>query len=125
MRAVYDKLQWLFDKQKVHTDNLSRSNVPKEKTKEIDPFQFGALVKNTPSNLKKSHPKHLEGHATEPAYKVRKSRHQPEVSLSGNSISAEEQLMELNEATSQAYLMQQTHKNLVDRLKQIYALTGR
>lgn len=125
LRAIYEKLDWLLQKQKVHTDNLSRSNVPKEATKEIQNFDFGALLKAPAPGLTKSHPAHLDGHQTDTRYRVRKSADQPEVSLADNSINPEEQLMELNEAVSQSHLMQKTHQDLVGRFKQIYTLTGK
>lgn len=126
MKLIYDKMQWLAQKQKVATDNLSRSSVPGEGEKSIAPFKahIAGNKSTTHASVNLTNSGHLSGSSARNAggYKVKETSNKNEVNLAGNSISSEKSLLELNEAVTETYRLEQAHKNLAGRLKAIYSL---
>lgn len=125
MKLIYDKMKWLGQKQKVATDNLSRASVPGEGEKSIAPFKsMMSSQKAAASSVALTNAGHLSAGSKHSAggYKVKENFKKNEVNLAGNAISSEKALMELNEATTETYRMEQAHKNFVGRMKTIYSI---
>lgn len=120
-QLLYDKLNYLGKKSEVHTDNLTRAPLPHERANEIEPFK--AKMAKSPSTLSSTNIKHIQPGASAGGVSYKISKVKPdEMNLAGTSISPEQQLMELNEANTQALALQRVHKADVSMIRHVYGV---
>jgi hypothetical protein len=115
LELMYKQMQWLQEKMETHTDNMSRSSIPAEKTHEIESFEKAVKRGANPAALAQTNASHMQGTVRKSGYSVRVAKEQPAADLTGNSISPEQQLMELNEASTRFYEIEHIHKNALER----------
>lgn len=120
-QLIYDKLNYLGKKSEVHTDNLTRSELPNERAREIEPFK--AKMAKSPSTLSNTNANHIQPGTSVGgvAYKISKVK-PDELDIANNSISPEQQLMALNEANTQALALQRVHKADVSMIRHVYGV---
>ena len=112
---MYKQMQWLQEKMETHADNMSRSSIPAEKTRELESFEQAVKRDQNPAGMMQTNANHLQGTGRKSGYAVKVAKDQPATNLSGNSISPEQQLMGLNEASTRFYEMEHIHKNALER----------
>lgn len=123
-QLLSEKMRYVQEKQRNTSDNLARSGVAGEKTKEIESFSKAIKRSANPASVKRTHSNHLTGSVKSVGFRVRQAKDQPESSLTGNSISAEEQLLALNEAATEFYRLQQIHNSEEKRIKDVLNMGG-
>ncbi len=119
IKLLFQKLEHLQARQETASDNMARSGVAGEKTKQVEDFKK-SLRRNRPSkSIKTTNSRHLSGNIKETKFKTSIAKKQGEPSITGNSISAEEQLLALNETGTEFFRMRQVNKNIITRVRLI------
>ena len=115
--ALSARLKWDLENVKVATDNLARAQLPGEQQKRLSPFSFknilgtAGVTRTNPAHMSGSHG---NGHTVQLA-----NASQGEESISGNNISAQEEMMHINDSSTRAHQMTTLHKKLVGMYKTI------
>lgn len=123
-QLLFEKMRHTQARQENTSDNLARSSVAGEKTKEIEPFSKALKRNSKTAEIKTTDANHLSGSIKNVGFKIKKSTEQADASLTGNSISPEEQLLQLNEAATDFYRLQQVHKSENERIKTVLNIGG-
>ncbi|NCP62809.1 MAG: hypothetical protein GW748_05800 [Alphaproteobacteria bacterium] len=123
-QLLFEKMRHTQARQENTSDNLARSGVAGEKTKEIEPFSQALKHNSATASIKTTNAHHLSGSVKDVGFKIKKSKEQAEPTLTGNSISPEEQLLQLNEAATDFYRLQQVHKSEIERIKTVLNMGG-
>tara|TARA_R110002095_G_scaffold169351_2_gene147048 strand:+ start:5936 stop:6340 length:405 start_codon:yes stop_codon:yes gene_type:complete len=118
-QLLFEKMRHTQARQETTSDNLARSGVAGEKTKEVESFSKSLNRNSKPASIKTTNANHLSGSLKNAGFKVKTSKEQADPSLTGNSISPEEQLLQLNEAGTDFYRLQQIHKSEEERMKTV------
>lgn len=123
-QLLFEKMRHTQARQENTSDNLARSSVAGEKTKEIEPFSKALKRNSKTAEIKTTDANHLSGSIKNVGFKIKKSKEQADASLTGNSISPAEQLLQLNEAATDFYRLQQVHKSENERIKTVLNIGG-
>jgi len=119
IKLLFQKLEHIQARQETASDNMARSGVAGAKTKKVESFKK-ALKRNSPSkSIKTTSSGHMSGSIKQTKFKTSTAKQQGEPSITGNSISAEEQLLALNEAGTEFFRMRQVSKNIITRVRLI------
>lgn len=114
------RMEYAQQKTASHSENMARSEIPGEETKEIESFskatRAGEKRVRAPQ-VRLTNPKHLIANVPKTTYRTRKARHQPEVTLNGNSISPEQQLLGINEASTMHLDANESLRNMATRAR--------
>ncbi len=121
-KLLFEKMRHTQARQEVASDNIARSGVAGAKSKEIEKFEKAVKRNTNPSSVKTTHKGHMSGSTKQTGFQVKKSKSDGETTLSGNNISPEEQLLALNEASTDFYRLEQINKNEKARIRIIAGL---
>ena len=123
-KLLFEKMQYAQSKQQTASDNMARAGVAGAKAKEIEPFEKSLKRGGGSSSVVTTNAKHMQGKPEGNGFKVKTAKNQGEPTLTGNSISPEEQLLQLNEASTEFYRLEQVHKNEKERIRMISTIGG-
>ena len=98
-----EKIKWLGQRQRVITQNISNSDTPDYKAKDLKPLNFETTLRGETSRLElaRTSDRHVESPLKADAYRVLEERSPQETSPNGNSVLLEEQMMHMNTINSQ------------------------
>ena len=102
-KLLFEKMRHTQARQEVASNNMARSGVAGAKSKDAA---------------------HMGGSSNQKEFKIKKSSSQGDPSISGNSISPEEQLIALNEATTDFYRLTEVNKSEKTRIRMISTIGG-
>ena len=120
LKLLFKKMQHTQASQEVASDNMARSGIGGEKTKKIEKFEKALKRKEpTGNSIKATHNGHLLGSIKQTKFKISKEKTDSPESLSGNQVSHEEALLQLNEATVDFHRLRQLNQNAMSRARTI------
>lgn len=131
MSDIYDlitkRMDLLTREKEVFADNILRSSVPGEREKVIKFKNLvthgGATPKAQATGLKSTNKNHLSLSTHLGSTRMTTKKTDSDVSLSGNTINAEEQLRKINDATTKYYEMTSLYQSYMRRHNTV--ITGR
>ena len=123
-KLIFEKMRHTQARQETASDNMARSGVAGAKAKEVEKFSTAVRRGTKLSAIKRTNPAHMSGSIKQSSFQIKKSKVQGEPSLTENSISPEEQLLALNEASTDFYRLEQVKKNEKARIRMIATIGG-
>lgn len=124
IKLLFQKLEHTQARQEAAANNMSRAGIAGAKTKEVEDFKKAVRRGKNPNPMHTTNPTHLVGSVKQTTFKVKTSKEQADPSISGNTISGEQQLLALNEAGTDYYRLRQVNNNTLTRIRMIAALGG-
>ena len=127
IKLLFQKMEHTQARLETTSDNVARSGVPGQREKTVEDFK-SALRKGGKKSrsIKTTQSGHMTGSVKETKFSIKSSKKQGQPSLTGNSISQEEQLLKLNEATVDFHRLRQINQNSLARIRMIATLgTGK
>ena len=118
-KMLFEKMRHTQARQETASDNMARSGVAGAKSKEVESFKKAFKGHSKAASIKTTNTGHMAGSIKQTAYKTSKGKDQGDPSITGNSISPEEQLLALNEASTDFYRLEQVNKNTKARIRMI------
>ncbi len=105
------KMAWLTRRSEVLAQNIANANTPGYKARDLQETSFRRLVArelggaHAAAQPRMTHPAHMSGTSgTRAAYRVEDESDVPEIDISGNTVSMEQQMQQLGE-TQLSYQM--------------------
>ena len=114
------RLEWLSQRQEVLAQNISNSDTPGYRAKDLRPFKFGDLLRRDTStvNLTTTHPDHVSGNRRRIRDFDERVVEQPfETSPDGNSVVLEEQMANMNETNGAHRLTTELYKKHLQMIR--------
>lgn len=122
VKLLFQKMKHTQTRQEVAGDNLARYGIAGEKTKGVENFEKAVKRTRNPKAINSTDPNHQTGLARQTDFTIKTTRSQSAESLSGNSIGHEQQLLALNEATTEFHRHRQIHTNMISRVRVVYSI---
>ena len=111
--VIKKRMEWLTERQEVLASNISNSDTPGYKPKDLRPFEFEDLIRrqNSALNMSVENPQHLEGQRKRIADFDSEETHKPfETAPQGNAVVLEEQMMKVAETSAKHKLTSELYK---------------
>lgn len=121
-KLLLEKMRYAQGKQETAADNMARAGVAGEKTKEIEPFKKALMRTTQNASMHTTNSFHMAGSVKEASFKSKIAKEQGSPSLTGNSISPEEQLLKLNEASTEFFRLERLHQSEKNRIKAVLGI---
>lgn len=107
----------------VHTDNLSRMDMPGAQAYEMKPFSEH-LKKNAVGQIQTTNPHHLSTKKVSSGGMVVQSSKASSASLSGNTITHEDQMSRINDLTTESLKINHLYKKGLSFVRTILGVKG-
>lgn len=125
---MMQRMGYAHQKLDVHTDNLARADMPGAQTMDIEDFNSvmtkGLSPQDRTKGLAVTNPGHIKPKTLKTNFAIQKSRTQPDKTLNGTSISSQEQLLGVNEASAINLDSAESVRNMVGRAHLVASLFG-
>lgn len=109
---IYGRMSWLNSQLATTAENLQNANIPGWERRVLEPLSFKTNLNSSAAMPLQTNAKHLSGTLTQDSgVKVKVDKHRA-TTLSGNSVSIEEELQAMNQATIDHAQMVQLYKSL-------------
>jgi flagellar basal-body rod protein FlgB len=111
--VIKKRMEWLTERQEVIATNISNSDTPGYKPKDLRPFEFDDLVRRQKSalNMRSEDPGHMEGQRKRITEYASEETHKPfETAPQGNAVVLEEQMMKVAETSAKHKLTSELYK---------------
>lgn len=118
-RGIKQKMDWLTQRQSVLSENIANANTPGYVSRDLEKPNFRSLVRDVPRiNVATTEKGHMQGIRREGTRDVKDPTKQPyEVTISGNTVSLEQQLMKVSETQADFRLVTNLYRQNVGMLK--------
>ena len=121
-KLLFEKMRHTQARQETASDNMARSGVAGAKAKDVEDFKASVKRTTKPASIKTTNTGHMTGSLKQANFRVKTSKQQGEPSLTNNSISAEEQLLALNEASTDFYRLTKVNENVKSRIRTVASI---
>ena len=109
---IYGRMDWLNSQLATSAENIQNANVPGWDRRVLEPLSFKNTLNSSAAMPLQTDAKHLSGTLTQDnGVKAKSDKHRA-TTLSGNSVSIEEELQTINQATIDHAQMVQLYKSL-------------
>jgi flagellar basal-body rod protein FlgB len=122
------RMAWLGARQQVISQNIANADTPGYKPRDLKPLDFRTLAEGHASmevTPVQTSPLHLAGFSPGgQGAKAEKERHPIETTISGNSVTLEEELMKANQASTDYELTTNLYRKHIQMIKDALGRPG-
>ncbi len=122
VKLLFQKMQHTQARQEVASDNISRMGIADEKTKDVESFEKAVKRGQQPKSIHTTNVNHMQGRGRQTGFDIKTTKASGPTSLSGNNIGHQQQLLNLDQATTDFYRFRQINSNMTSRAKAVYTL---
>jgi flagellar basal-body rod protein FlgB len=117
--AIARKMEWLSDRQKVLSENVSNADTPHYQASDLRPLDFSTELKQASGRLQlvSTDPNHLAAADAEalPADELIKTH--DDRAITGNTVSIEDEMIKVSQTAADYQLMTNLYKKQIGMLK--------
>jgi len=119
LTALTQKMNWLTDRQKVLAENVANIDTPRYRASDLRPLDFGSELSQVQQKLQPvtTDPGHISLVSAELAGVEGPNAVPDDMSLNGNTVSLEEEMVKVSKTASDYQLMTNLYKKQLGMIK--------
>jgi flagellar basal-body rod protein FlgB len=118
---ISQRMGWLSERHKVLAENVANVDTPNYKARDVKPVDFAALASRAGARLGPAvtDPRHIEPQGAGSAKAVTTKDAKAEATLSGNTVSIEQELMKVADTAMDYQLITNLYRKQIGMLKAV------